>query len=508
MKKYILPLSFSLIILLMIVVALISVLRMGAISDRMATLVNQRNVKVSNIMTMYVSARERSLILLKMLNLDDPFEREEEFELFNEQATKFAAARISLVELDNSEKEKELIEQHLNFVKIAFPLQMQVVDLLFDEQFEQAEDLLLKTGIPAQNNVLDHITRMLEFQDLTARESLKESEKLNRDTAQYVYMLTILSVLLSVAVAVYVIRTLKKDEAELQSHSETLEERVKERTNKLKVAFQELKTSQAQLVQSEKMASLGQLTAGIAHEIKNPLNFVNNYSETSRESLDELQKLLSAKHKPLDPENQRELQGYFSDIFSDLEKIKSHGIRADRIVRSMLLHSRENKGEYDTVDINQLAEESLNLAYHSERARDPSFNVTLHRELSPDSLFVNVDSLEISRVLINLISNGFYATQCKSKEGRSNYQPEITVTTRSKGGYIEVSVDDNGVGMDEKIAEKAFNPFFTTKPPGEGTGLGLSMSYDIITKQYGGDMTVSGQPGKGTIFTFSLRQVS
>jgi signal transduction histidine kinase len=508
MKKYLLPLSFSLIILLMIVVASISVFRMATISDRMENLVNERNVKVNNIMTMYVSARERSLSLLKMLNLEDPFEREDEFEIFNEQATKFSVARMSLIALDNSEKETELIERHLGYVQIAVPLQMQVVDLLFDEQFEQAGDLLLKTGIPAQNKVLDHLTRMLEYQDLAARESLKDSEELNRKTAQYVYILTILSVLLSIVVAIYVIRTLKKDEAELQNYSETLEQRVKERTNKLKEAFQDLKTSQAQLVQSEKMASLGLLTAGIAHEIKNPLNFINNFSETSRESLDELQMFLSAKQKPLEVEEQQELQDIFSDILSDLEKIKSHGDRADSIVRSMLLHSRENKGEYDTLDINQLAEESLNLAYHSERARDSSFNVTLNRDLSPNSLNVNVDSLEISRVLINLISNSFYATQCKSKEGETGYQPEITVTTRSTDGNIEVSVSDNGIGMDEKIVEKAFNPFFTTKPPGEGTGLGLSMSYDIITKQYGGKMAVSSKPGEGTKFTFSLKQAS
>jgi signal transduction histidine kinase len=221
-----------------------------------------------------------------------------------------------------------------------------------------------------------------------------------------------------------------------------------------------------------------------------------------------LQKFLSAKHKHLEVEEQLELQDIFSDILSDLEKIKSHGDRADSIVRSMLLHSRENKSEYDTVDINQLVEESLNLAYHSERARDPSFNVTLNRDLSPDSLFVNVDSLEISRVLINLISNSFYAMRCRSKEGEADYLPEITLTTRSRDGNIEISISDNGIGMDEKIVEKAFNPFFTTKPPGEGTGLGLSMSYDIITKQYGGEMAVSSQPGEGTRFTFSLKQAS
>lgn len=508
MKKYILPISFSLIILLMIVVASISVLRMGTISDRMENLVNERNVKVGNIMTMYVSARERSLILLKMLNLEDSFDREEEFELFNVEATKFALARTSLLALNNSEKEIQLNERHLEYVQIAVPLQFEVVDFLFDEQFEQAENLLLNTAIPAQNNVLDHLTLMLEYQNLAARESLKESEKLNRKTVKYVYILTILSVLMSTAIAVYVIRTLKKDEAELQAYSETLEERVEERTNKLKLAFQELKKSQAQLVQSEKMASLGQLTAGIAHEIKNPLNFINNFSDTAHESLDELQNFLSAKPDSLESEEQQEIQDIFSDILSDLEKIKTHGDRADSIVRSMLLHSRENKGEYDTVDINLLVEESLNLAYHSERARTPSFNVTIQQDLSPEPLLVKVDSMDISRVLINLISNGFYATQCRSKETRTDYQPEITVTTHSTDGYIEVLVRDNGVGMDEKVVTKVFNPFFTTKPPGEGTGLGLSMSYDIITKQYGGEMTVSSQPGAGTTFTFTLKQAS
>jgi signal transduction histidine kinase len=160
------------------------------------------------------------------------------------------------------------------------------------------------------------------------------------------------------------------------------------------------------------------------------------------------------------------------------------------------------------VDINPLIEESLNLAYHSERARDSSFNVTLHTDLAPGVLPVNIDSLEISRVLINLFSNSFYATQCKSKVEGIAYQPEITVTTRAKNGHVTVSVSDNGIGMEEQVAAQAFNPFFTTKPPGEGTGLGLSMSYDIITKQYGGDMSVTSQPGEGTIFTLSLKQAS
>ncbi len=506
MKKYLLPLSFTLIILLMLVVALISVLRMNAISDRMENLVNERNVKVSNIMTMYVAARERSLILLKMLSLEDPFERENEFELFNAEATKFAVARTSLISLKNSIKELELLDRHIEYVRIAVPLQFQVVNLLFGEQFEQAEEVLLNTAIPAQNNVLDHLTLMLEHQDLAARASLKASEKMNRRTAQYVYLLTILSVLLSIVVAVYVIRTLKKDETELQAYSETLEQRVKERTNKLNLAFQDLKTSQAQLVQSEKMASLGQLTAGIAHEIKNPLNFINNFSETASQSLDDLQESMSEKSKSLESEEQQALQDTISEIRSDLEKIKRHGIRADSIVRSMLLHSRDNKSEYDMVDINHLVEESLNLAYHSERARSPGFNVKLQRDLSSSSLIAKVDSLDISRVLINLISNGFYATQCKSKESANDYQPEVSVSTRPVGEYIEISISDNGMGMNKDVIEKAFDPFFTTKPPGEGTGLGLSMSYDIITKQYGGEMTASSQPGTGTTFTFSLKQ--
>ena len=268
---------------------------------------------------------------------------------------------------------------------------------------------------------------------------------------------------------------------------------VQARTKELSASLDGLRIAQNRLVQTEKLASLGQLTAGIAHEIKNPLNFVNNFSALSAELIDELDEALALA--PLDQKMRGDVGELTQMLKSNLEKVVQHGKRANSIVKNMLLHSREGSGEHRSADINALVEESLNLAYHGARAEKPGFNVTLRRDLDPDAGAVELYPQEITRALLNLISNGFYAaTQRKSEEGEP-FEPVLIAATKNLGNTVEIRIRDNGTGIPEEVKEKIFNPFFTTKPSGEGTGLGLSMSHDIIVKQHCGSIDVETEPG-------------
>jgi len=267
-------------------------------------------------------------------------------------------------------------------------------------------------------------------------------------------------------------------------------------------ALRELKAAQANLIQAEKMASLGQLTAGIAHEIKNPLNFVNNFSAVSAELTNELQEAL--RGASLDGKLRTEIGEITDTLRGNLEKIVQHGKRADGIVRNMLLHSRHGSGEHRRVDINALVEESLNLAYHGARAEKRGFNVTLERSLDPAAGEAVLFPQEITRVLLNLISNGFYAVTKRKGEASAGYEPTVVAATRNLGDSIEILIRDNGTGIPPEVKEKMFDPFFTTKPAGEGTGLGLSLSYDIIVKQHAGSIEVETQPGEFTEFRIVL----
>ncbi len=259
----------------------------------------------------------------------------------------------------------------------------------------------------------------------------------------------------------------------------------------------ELRTTQTQLVQSEKMASLGELTAGIAHEIQNPLNFVNNFSEVSKELLDEMAAELKKG-------NTEDAQQIARDVIQNLEKINFHGKRADGIVKSMLQHSRKSSGQKELTDINALCDEYLRLSYHGLRAKDKSFNAKFETDFDPSVGQINVLPQEIGRVILNLINNAFYAVSEKKKLTLDTYEPTVTVTTKKTEKNIEVRVRDNGTGIPQKALEKIFNPFFTTKPTGQGTGLGLSLSYDIITKGHGGELKVETSEGKGSTFTIFL----
>jgi two-component system NtrC family sensor kinase len=297
------------------------------------------------------------------------------------------------------------------------------------------------------------------------------------------------------------------DQAVIAIGNVRLFEQVQQRTQELSKSLDDLRTAQDRLVQTEKLASLGQLTAGIAHEIKNPLNFVNNFSALSAELTDELNDVL--KSAGFSGKMRDEVGELTSMLKDNLEKVVQHGKRADSIVKNMLLHSREGSGDHRPADINALLDESLNLAYHGARAEKREFNVTLQRDFDEMAGTIEVFPQEITRVLLNLISNGFYAvTKRKTENGGTGFDPVLRATTRNLGDTVEIRIRDNGTGIPAEVKEKMFNPFFTTKPAGEGTGLGLSMSHDIIVKQHGGTIDVETEPGQFTEFTIVLPRTS
>ena len=306
----------------------------------------------------------------------------------------------------------------------------------------------------------------------------------------------------------------------LTHQNELLEKRVEERTAELmdqKEALQasltHLKSTQLQLVQKEKMASLGELTAGIAHEIQNPLNFVNNFSELNNELLSEVKDYLEKEN--FSDESKQNIESLLDAVMLNLEKIQHHGKRADDIVKGMLLHSRNTSGEKEPVNINTLASEYLRLSYHGLRAKDKTlsagqagFNAVMETDFDETIGKLNIIPQEIGRVLLNLFNNAFYSVTEKKKNesalGLKEYEPKVTLITKKLKDRVEIVVRDNGMGIPLKILDKVFLPFFTTKPSGQGTGLGLSLSYDIITKGHAGEMRVDTKEGEYTEFIISL----
>jgi signal transduction histidine kinase len=293
------------------------------------------------------------------------------------------------------------------------------------------------------------------------------------------------------------------DQAVIAIANVGLFEQVQQRTRELSKSLEDLRTAQDRLIQTEKLASLGQLTAGIAHEIKNPLNFVNNFAALSVELTDELKGAL--KPAALDRAIRAEVDEITGLLKDNLGKVVQHGKRADSIVKNMLLHSREGSGERRSADINALVGESLNLAYHGARAEKPGFTITLKHDLDPNAGALDLYPQEITRALLNLISNGFYAAiRRKAEADDDSFEPVLSATTRDLGETVEIRIRDNGTGISPEVRAKMFNPFFTTKPTGEGTGLGLSMTHDIIVKQHGGKIDVDTEPGAFTEFIVTL----
>ncbi len=325
---------------------------------------------------------------------------------------------------------------------------------------------------------------LAEFQKLTYGEQLRlqnlEKEKvIYQNKVRTYFMLAGIGMLLLLAIIFY-INNRQKNKA----------------NKKIEKAYNDLKSTQQQLIQSEKMASLGELTAGIAHEIQNPLNFVNNFSEVNKELVEELKAELAVGNSQLANE-------IADDIKENSEKINHHGKRADAIVKGMLQHSRSSTGVKEPTDINALADEYLRLSYHGLRAKDNSFNATMKTDFDNSIGKINIIPQDIGRVLLNLYNNAFYAVSEKRKSANSNYQPEVEVETRKEGNRISVTVCDNGNGIPKNIVDKIFQPFFTTKPTGQGTGLGLSLSYDII-KAHGGEIKVETKEGEGAEFVIQL----
>ena len=293
------------------------------------------------------------------------------------------------------------------------------------------------------------------------------------------------------------------DQAVIAIENARLFDQVQQRTRELARSLDDLRTAQDRLVQTEKLASLGQLTAGIAHEIKNPLNFVNNFAALSAELADELGEALAPA--PLDQKMRSEIGELTQMLKTNLEKVVHHGKRANSIVKNMLLHSREGSGEHRSADINAIVEDSLSLAYHGARAEKPGFAITLRRDFDPEAGAAKLYPQEITRALLNVISNGFHAaTRRKAENSEAGFEPTLLATTRDLGGLVEIRIRDNGIGVPPDVKEKMFNPFFTTKPAGEGTGLGLSMTHDIIVKQHGGRIDVETEVGAFTEFIITL----
>jgi signal transduction histidine kinase len=301
------------------------------------------------------------------------------------------------------------------------------------------------------------------------------------------------------------VQSLKQAKDELTRYANTLESQVAERTIELRKSLKDLQTTQNQLIQSEKMASLGELTAGIAHEIQNPLNFVNNFSDVNTELIEDLKAELATGNK-------QEAISIADDIKENEQKINHHGKRADAIVKGMLQHSRASSGQKEPTDINKLADEYLRLCYHGLRAKDKLFNATIKTDFDETLEKINIIPQDIGRVLLNLYTNAFYAVSEKKKEqpeARLNdevgqgYEPTISVSTKQIADKFEIRVRDNGNGIQPKVLDKIFQPFFTTKPTGQGTGLGLSLSYDII-KAHGGELKVETKEGERSEFIIEL----
>ena len=334
--------------------------------------------------------------------------------------------------------------------------------------------------------------RNIDFEDLQRQQQVEAAKTAERVKFRMWALIAGLAIFLIVAIILYR-NSLQRKKANVL---------LSQQKNELEKALTSLKTTQNQLIQSEKMASLGEMTAGIAHEIQNPLNFVNNFSEVNSELIDDLKKELEAGNKD-------EVLTIANDIKDNESKINHHGKRADAIVKSMLQHSRSSSGKKELTDLNALTDEYVRLAYHGLRAKDKSFNAKFETEFDDSVDQIHVVPQEIGRVLLNLINNAFYAVSEKEKaskppKGGFEYNPTVTVSTKKVEDRIEITVKDNGHGIPQKVLDKIFQPFFTTKPPGQGTGLGLSLSYDIVTKAHGGEFRVETKEGEGSNFIISL----
>ncbi len=375
----------------------------------------------------------------------------------------------------------------------------QMLSDIYEEKQDKDSAIKYLKLTSAIKDELYNTEKVRAFQNISFNEELKrkEIEMARAESHDRLRLYLLLAGLLGlIMIVVFLYRNnLQKEKTNKQLSQQKL--RVNEEKLKAEAALRELKVTQSQLIQSEKMASLGELTAGIAHEIQNPLNFVTNFSEVSDELLEDMKRALN--RKDLD-----EALNITQTVKDNLHRINHHGRRADAIVKGMLYHSRKSSGVKEPTDINALIDEYLRLTYHGLRAKDKTFNASMKADLDPKIKEINVMPQEIGRVILNLLANAFYAVNEKKKQTLNGYIPSISVKTKDLGKEINIEIRDNGIGISQKILDKIFQPFFTTKPTGEGTGLGLSLSFDIVTKGHGGSMKVETQEGEGTVFTIIL----
>jgi len=341
-----------------------------------------------------------------------------------------------------------------------------------------------KTAI-AYKDSLNKLRNSTAFESLIAYEERERQYEIETATASYRNRIRQYALLVGLLVFLFIAFILYRNNRNKQ--------KAKERNKK---AYDILKATQTQLIQSEKMASLGQLTAGIAHEIQNPLNFVNNFSDVNME-------LLSEMKDEIRKGNQKKAESIADDVIANQEKINQHGMKADGIVKNMLQHSRGNSGKKELTDINALADKYLRMAYHGQRAKDKSFISKIETDFDSSIAKINIVPQEIGRVFINLLSNAFYAVSEKTNLRATRFEPRVIVSTKNSGDKVEIMIEDNGSGIPKKMVDKIFQPFFTTKPTGQGTGLGLSLAYDIV-KAHGGEIKVETKEGEGTEFIILL----
>ncbi|MBK8682997.1 MAG: GHKL domain-containing protein [Bacteroidetes bacterium] len=342
--------------------------------------------------------------------------------------------------------------------------------------------------------------KIYAYQNIGFNEQIKikdqENERIEKENTIRIYVLLIgIGVFMLIAFLLYRNNRNRKKATELLQKQKT---EIEVQKKNVEITLSELKSAQSQLIQSEKMASLGELTAGIAHEIQNPLNFVNNFSEVNSELIDELKTELAIGNK------QQAIE-LADDIKANEEKINHHGKRADAIVKGMLQHSRSSTGKKELTDINSLCDEYLRLSYHGLRAKDKTFNATMKTDFDQTLEKINIIPQDIGRVILNVLTNAFYAVSEKKKQLGDGYEPTVLINTRKVNKHIEIHVNDNGNGIPQKVLDKIFQPFFTTKPTGQGTGLGLSLSYDIV-KAHGGELKVETKEGEGSTFIISITQ--
>ncbi len=376
-------------------------------------------------------------------------------------------------ESSNPERETHYWLNAINNIAQSYKLKGNIDSVLkYTEYFHQVKDSIFSRD-------KDRAVQNIGFNEkLKQQEIISAQAKYKSRVQLYVSIAGLLVLLLIIGILWY--NTLEKQKAK----------------SKIENAYSELKNTQSQLIQSEKMASLGELTAGIAHEIQNPLNFVNNFSEVSNELIDEMT-------EEIEKGDLKEAKVIANDVKQNLEKILHHGKRADEIVKGMLQHSRTSSGVKEPTDINALADEYLRLAYHGLRAKDNSFNATMKTEFDETIGKINIIPQDIGRVILNLITNAFYAVTEKKKLNPNEYEPTVSINTKKTGNRVLISVKDNGNGIPKKVLDKIFQPFFTTKPTGQGTGLGLSLSYDIV-KAHGGEIKVESKAGEGSEFLIKL----